>query len=136
MRIIGLLHHSFCHLIIQTKVEDGVHHTGHRSTSTRTNADEQWILLVTELGVHQYFDVLYCCHHVIVKKFHDFLLAHFIILVAAIGCDGEAWRNRNTNKIHFSQVGTFTTQLFAHLRISFSFAVTEGVNSFLAHVYF
>ena len=34
VRVVGLLHHTFSHLIVKTEVEDGVHHTRHRGTCT------------------------------------------------------------------------------------------------------
>ena len=133
MRILGLVHHTFSHLVVQTEVQDGVHHTRHRSTGTRTDRDEQRILLVAELRVHQTLDVLYSCHNVVVQQFHNLLLTNLIVLVTTIGCDCETWRNGNTNQVHLSKVCTLTAQFLTHLCITFGLTITEEVNSFLAH---
>ena len=133
MRVVGLLHHTFSYLIIKTEIQDGVHHTWHRSTSTRTNADEERILQITELGVHECFDVLYSSCHFFVEKFHDFLLTNFVVFVAAISCNCESRRNRNTDQVHFGKVSTLTAKFLSHFSISLGFTVTEEINSFLTH---
>ena len=42
-------------LVIQTKVEDSVHHAGHRELGTRTNAHEQRITGIAKLALHGLF---------------------------------------------------------------------------------
>ena len=133
MRIVGLLHHTFCHLVVQTQVQDGVHHTRHRSTGTRTYRDKQRILLVAELRVHQTLDVLHGCHHVVVQQFHDLLLSYLIVLVTAISSNCETWRNGNTNQVHLSKVSPLTTKFLTHFCISFGLTVAEKIDSFCTH---
>ena len=73
------------------------------------------------------------CINVLLKDFDNLLLSNLIILITSIGCDGETWRNRDSNVIHLCQVGTLATKQFAHLRITFSLSVAEGINTFLTH---
>ena len=133
MRIVGLLHHTFSHFVIETEVEDGIHHTWHGSASTRTNRYKQRVLYITELAVHQFLDVSHCGIHFILKQFFDFLLPYLIILITAISSDCEAWRHWHTDEVHLSKVCTFTAESLAHLRITFCLSIAEGVNSFLSH---
>ena len=133
MGVVGLCHHTLGHFIVQTQIQDGIHHTGHRSTCTRTYRNQQRILGVTKLAVHQSLSVSNSCIHFVLKQFYDFILTHLVIFITGVCSDGEAWRNRHANVIHFSKVCTFTAQQFTHLSISFSLSVAEGVNTFLTH---
>ena len=133
MRIVGLLSHSLCHLVVQTQVQNGIHHTRHRSTGTRTYGNQQGILGIAELAVHQVLDVLNSCHHVVVQQLHNLLLTYLIVLITAVCGDCETWRNGNTDVVHLSKVCTLATQFLTHFCITFGLTVTEEVNSFLAH---
>ena len=75
----------------------------------------------------------YSCSYFVLKKFLDFFLTHLIIFITCIGCDGETWRNRYTNKIHLSEVCALTAKNFTHLRITFGLSITECINSFFVH---
>ena len=97
MWIVGLAHHTLGNLIVETEVKDSVHHTRHGSAGTRTYADKKRILYITELGVHEGFNVLYGSINLIVEQFLDTVLSNLIIFVAAISSDGKAWRHRNTD---------------------------------------
>ena len=133
MRIVGLLCHTLSNLVVQTEVQNGIHHTRHRSTGTRTNTDQQWVSCITELAVHQVLDVLNSCHHVVVQDFHNLLLTNLIILITAVCSDCKTWRNGHTNVIHLGKVCTLTTQFLTHLCVTFGLSVTEEINSFLTH---
>ena len=133
VRIVGFLHHTLSHLVVEAQVEDGVHHTGHGGAGTGAHADEQRVLFVAELGVHEHLDVLHGSGHVVVEQLHDFLLSHFVILVAAVGRDGESRGNGHADEVHLGQVGTFTTKFLTHFSITFGFSVAKGINSFLTH---
>ena len=66
----------------------------------------------------------------IFKQGNDLFLANFVIFVANVGSDGETGRNGYTDKVHLGQVGTFATQLVAHVGTTFCLTVTKRVNSF------
>ena len=128
--VVGFLGHALCHGVVQTEVEDGVHHTGHGSARTRANADEQRVSGVAELAVHQVLYMLYGSQHLIVQEFHNLLLPYLIVLVAGVGRDGESRRNGHTYQVHLGAVSALSAQHFTHLGITFSLSVSEGVNSF------
>ena len=133
MRVTGLLDQSLSYLVIQTEVEDGIHHTRHRCACTWAYWYEEWILYRTELAVHQCLSMSHSSHHFVLKKFFDFFLTHFIIFITSVCCNGETWRNRYTNQVHFGKVRAFTTKYFSHLGIAFCFSVSECINSFFVH---
>ena len=130
MGVVGLCNHSLGYGVVQTKVEDGIHHTRHGRTCTRTNGNEERVLRITELAVHEFLYMFHRCIHLFGQLLNDLLLAYLIVLVTYLGSDGESGRNRNTDKVHLRTVSAFTAEQLAHLCITFSFTVTEGVNSF------
>ena len=77
--------------------------------------------------------MLYGCVYLVLKDFHDLFLANLVVLVAAVGGDGETWRNGNPNKVHLSKVGTLATKFLSHFCITFGLSVTKGIYSFVAH---
>ena len=130
VRVVGLLAHTLCYGVIQSEVQDRIHHTRHRCTCARANRYQQRVLRITELAVHQFLYVLNGCQYIVVQEFHDLLLTYLIILVADVSRNGESRRYRYTYQVHLGAVGTFTTQLLAHLGITFGLTVTKGVNAF------
>ena len=54
-RITRLTGQAFHNLIVQTQVQNSIHHTRHGSTGTRTYRYQQRIIHITELGRHQAF---------------------------------------------------------------------------------
>ena len=56
--VVGLGYHALCYYVVQTEVEDRVHHTRHRRARTRTYRNKEWVLRIAELAVHQ---TLYMC---------------------------------------------------------------------------
>ena len=114
MWVASLLYHTCGYLVVQTEVEDGVHHTRHRSASTRTYRNQKWILWVAELAVHQRLSVSNGCINLISKKLNDLLLAYFIIFITSVCCYSESWRYRNTNVVHFGKVSSLATEYLTH----------------------
>ena len=53
-RVIGLLHQALGNLIVETQVEDRVHHPRHRCTGARSDRHEKRILQVAELRPHRF----------------------------------------------------------------------------------
>ena len=133
VRIVGLLHHSFSHLVIKTEVEDGVHHARHGSTRTRAYGYEQRILYAAKLAVHQCLDVLYRSLDIIFQQFYDLLLSDSIVFVTCVSSNSKTWRYWYSDKVHLGQIGTLATECLAHLRITFGLSVSEGINSFFVH---
>ena len=117
--------------LIQTKVEDGVHHAGHGCTGAGTNGNQQRILFVTEFLAGDLFHLADVFHDL----GHDFIVdlsAVLIILGAGFGGNGEALGNRQAEVGHLSQVCAFTAQQLAHVCVAFA----EQVAILLAHCYY
>ena len=135
MRIVGLLHQALSHLVVETKVEDGIHHTWHGGTGTGANGYKQWILHRTKLAVHQLLGMSHGSLHLVLKEFLDFLLAHLIIFVTSIGGNGEAWRYWHADEVHLCKVSTLATESLTHLCVTLSLSVSKCINSFFVHNY-
>ena len=117
------LNHGFHHVVVQTQVQDGVHHAGHGGAGTGTDGDQQGIGEVAELLAIDFFHLVHIFHNL----GHDFivnLLAVFVIFGAGFGGNSKALGNRQANVGHFGQIGTLTTQELTH----FSVALGKQVN--------
>ena len=68
------------------------------------------------------------------------LLATFIVEIAHLGSDREAWRDGKPDASHFSQVGTFATQERFLLAVAFGLGLAEVVDHlggfFFCHLWF
>ena len=131
VRVVGLSHHSLCYCIVQTEVEDSIHHTRHRCARTRAYRNKEWVLRIAELAVHQLLYVFYGSLYLSGQFFYNLLLTYLVVLVADLGGDGESGRNRNAHKVHLRAVSALAAQQLTHLCVTLGFTVTEGINSFL-----
>ena len=119
--------------VIQTDVENRVHHTGHRVASTRAARDEQGIGRRAELLAHGLLDLG--------ESFFDLrgefgreLLAVGVVVGAHPGGNCETGRHGQTDVDHFGEVRTFTAELRAHGRVTFGLTVAEEEDVFIAHL--
>ena len=105
-------------LLVETQVQNGIHHTGHGCASTGTNGNEKGILEIAELltgySLHLY-DVVHDLGHDLVID----LTAVLIVLSASFGRNSEALRNRETDLGHFGQVCTLTAEQLTHGCVAF-----------------
>ena len=116
--VTGLVCDDLHDILVQTEVEDGVHHAGHRCTCAGADGNEKRILLVAELLAG---DLLHLCD-VGHDLSHDAVIdlsAVLVILRAGFGGDGEALRDRKSDVGHFSKVCAFTAEQLAHIRVAF-----------------
>ena len=115
-------------LLVETEVEDRVHHAGHGCAGAGAYGYEQRIFEVAEFftgGLFHDGDV-----------FHDLLhdlridgTAVFVIFGAGFGGDGEALRYRQTDAGHFGEVSALAAQQISHAGIAFF----ELINVFCCH---
>ncbi len=127
-RVVGLFRHDFDHFIIQTEVEDGVHHARHRSACARTDRNEQRVLEVAELLAGNLFEFGEVGVDFRLDLFVD-LLTISIVLGACLGCDREPLRDRHSKTCHLRQVRTLASEQLTHRAV----ALGEHVNKFFAH---
>ena len=109
---------DFNDFFVKTKVKNGVHHTGHRCASARTNGYEKGIFFIAEFfagDVFEFFDVV-----------HDFgldividSLAVFVVLRASFGRNGETLGNGKTDVGHFREVCALAAEKFTHVGVTF-----------------
>ena len=127
--IAGLLGQALNSLIVQAQVEDGVHHAGHRLTSTGTDRDEQGVVDVTKLLAGLLFQDAHVLEDVSLDLFVD-LTAVSVVLGAGFGGDGEALGNRHAGMGHFGQAGTLAAKDVLHAGL----IAAKGVMTFLEQV--
>ena len=126
--VVGLLGDDVHHLLVQTEVQDSVHHAGHGGPGAGAHGDQQGIFMVAELlagDLLHFFNI-----------FHDLgenlvidLAAILIILGAGLGGNGEALRHRQADVGHLSQIRALAAQQLAHIGV----ALGEQVTILLAH---
>ena len=120
--------HSGNDLVVQTEVQDGVHHAGHGSACAGTDGDEQGVLQIAELLAVNFFHLA--------DEFHDLrhdlvvdLAAVLIVLSAGLGGDGETLGNGQTDVGHLSKVRALAAQKLTHARVTFR----EQIDILFAH---
>ena len=115
-------------VVVQTEVQDGVHHAGHGSAGTGTDGNQQRVLQIAELLAVDLFhlaDELHdLCHDIVID-----LAAILIVLSAGLGSDRKALRDRKANVAHLSEVSTFTAEQLTHRCVAFG----EQINKFFTH---
>ena len=103
--------------IIETQVEDGVHHTGHGFASTRANRQKQRIVLVSKFFTQLLFHAANTLLHLSLKHLWIGSLVG-VVVGANFRGNGETWRHGQPDAGHFSQIGSFATEKFFHLPVA------------------
>ena len=103
---------------VQAEIEDGVHHTGHRSAGAGADGNEKGVFLIAELLAANGFHFIDIRHYLSFDVGVD-LPSVFIVLSARLGRNSETLRYGQTYIGHFSQVCTLAAQKFSHLCITF-----------------
>ena len=110
--------HSRNDLVVQTEVQNGVHHAGHGRSGTRTDGNEKRVGEVAELlavDLLHLFDVRHDLSHDVVVDEPTIL----VVLRASLGGNGEALRNGKTDLGHFGKVRSFTAKQLTHGCVAF-----------------
>ncbi len=115
-------------IVVQTEVQNGVHHARHGSTRAGADGNEQGVgeiakLLAVDL-LHD-LDILHDLGHDLVVD----LAAVLIVLGARLGGNGEALGDRKTDSGHLAKVCAFAAEKLTHGSVAF----TEQVNVLVAH---
>ena len=128
--IARLLGQCLGHIVVDTQVQDSVHHTRHRHGCTRANRYQLGIAGVVKLVTCQALDVLDRFLHIILDHLDNGITSLIIIETAHLGSDSETRRNGHTNQVHLGKVSTLATQQVSHVGTAFCLAVTKSVNRF------
>ena len=128
--VVGFIGDDFYHILVQTQVQDGIHHAGHGGTCTGTNGDQQGVLQIAELLAGDRFYLGDILHDLRLDLVVD-LFSVFIILGAGLGGDRKALRYGHTQIGHFGQIGALATQKLTHLTI----ALGEKIHILVFHLF-
>ena len=110
----GLGSQALYGIVIQSQVQNRIHHSRHGNRCAGTNGNQKRVLDVSELLSHYLFQFI----QVFVHFPNDFLVQHAAlvqIILAGIGRNSKSERYRQTDFRHLCQVGTFTSQKVSHI---------------------
>jgi len=133
--VAGLLDNAFHHPIVQTEVQNRVHHAGHGRGGAASHADQQRTVRIAHLHPHGLFELGQVGVHLFVQPLGPFAFG-LVVLAADLRRDGKARRDRNAQVGHLGQVGAFAPQELFHLGIAFRLPVAEEVHPFFCHACF
>ena len=127
--VVGLDRESFDDFVVESEVEDGVHHTGHRRTRAGTDGNEERVVQRTEFLADDFFELGNVFHNFGLNRVVD-LFAVLIVLRAGFRGDGEALGHGHAELGHFGQVCAFAAEQSASVAVGFA-GFLELVNEFL-----
>ena len=119
-RLLGKRLHDF---LVKAEVEDRVHHAGHGRARTRTDGDEERVLLIAELLAADLFHLVDVLHDLRLDPGVD-LTTVLIVLRAGFRRDREALGHGEADVRHLCKVCALAAEKLAHLRITFGKKVT------------
>ena len=128
-RIAGFCRKYLYYFLIQTQVQDCVHHARHGCSCSGTNGNKKRVLFIAKLFAGNLFHLLDRCHNLC----HDLVVdlsAVLIILCAGLCRDCKALRYRKAKVCHLRKIGTFSAKKISHIGISFC----KHINPFCRHV--
>jgi len=114
-------------LVVETEVEDRVHHPRHRGAGPGTHRDQQRVGAVAELLAHELFNP----GQVLVDLGLETGRVVAVVLVefgADFGGDGEPGRHRQADAGHLRQVGSLAAQQILHVATPFGNPIAEEID--------
>ena len=91
-------------LVIESEIQNRVHHAWHGVSGTGTHGDKQrHAFRVAELAAHDLFHVLNASFHLSLKFLRIGLLVR-VEVGADFGCNGESGRHREIDASHFREI--------------------------------
>ncbi len=113
-------------LIIEAKVEDGVHHAGHRGAGTGAHRDKQRLHCIAKPAADGFLDRVNGRIDLIRKRIGIDLVI-FKIGRADFRRDGKSRGHRQSEIAHLRQVGPLAAQQIAHVRRAVRLAIAERI---------
>ena len=116
-------------LVVETEIEHGVHHAGHRGARARAHRHQQWIFAIAE---NLAGDAADCGERLLDLDFQVFRILLFVVVVvrADFGGDGEAGRHRQAEIGHFGKACALAAEQIAHGGFALGTAAAESVDPF------
>ena len=112
-------------VVVQTKVENRIHHSRHRVTCAGPNRNEQrHFLFVAEFRAHDLLDVGDAGLDFGLKIFRISLLVR-VVVSADLGGDGETWRHRQADAAHLGKVRALAAEQGFHGSVAVGFPISE-----------
>ena len=127
--VVGLDRESLHHFVVETEVEDGVHHAGHGSAGAGTHGNEQRIVQRAELLADELFELGNVLHDLGLDRVVDDF-AVIVVLRAGFGGDGETLGHGHAELGHLRKVRAFAAEHCASVAIGLA-GFFELVNEFL-----
>ena len=112
--VAGLGSQALYGIVIQSQVQNRVHHSRHGNRCAGTNGNQKRILDISELLTHYLFQFI----QVFIHFPNDFIVQHAAlvqIILAGIGRNSKSERYRQADFCHLCQIGTFTSQKVSHV---------------------
>ena len=129
-RVAGFLGQSFDGLVVQSEVQDRVHHARHRRAGSRADRQKKRVAAAAKLHAHVLLDAFHGGLDLGLDHLDDLFLAVLIIFGADFGGDRKSRRNRYSHQVHFREVGSLSAEQLPHLSVTFRLLVAEGIDSF------
>jgi len=116
--------------VVESDVEDGVHHTGHGVSCAGAAGDEEGQSSgVAEFFAHRFFDVSHCLLD-LCFEFGGVLSAVCVEVGADFGGDGESCGYGQSDFCHFGEVCPFSAEEITHGCVAVGCFCSEVVNVF------
>ena len=113
--------------VVQTQVENRVHHAGHGELGARAHRDQQRVLHVTELLASLTLHPAQGRHRLLLQVGGNLVPDREELVASSCG-KGEARWHRNPEPGHLGEVCTLTAEQVFHLGVAFSLFLRERVN--------
>ena len=115
--------------VVQTEIQNGVHHAGHGGPGSGTDGYEQWVVGIAETGVHDGLDLRHRPPYLVVqiRRITAFVA---IIIGAYLRRDRKASGHGDLEVAHLRQVCPLAAQKLPHFHGSFRLAATKIIHMF------
>ena len=124
--VVGVLDEAVNRLVVQTEVQNRVHHAGHRHGSAGTNGNEQRIFGIANALTDTLLEVEAVLLNGVERAFGPRVI-RVCIFHAGLAGDGEARRHGQANEGHFGEVRALAAKDVLHILVAFSNVVALSV---------
>ena len=125
----GSFGQSLNRFVVQTEVQNGVHHARHGNAGAGTNREQQRVFGIGKFFAHDFFNAGNGGFNLVFQVGRiGFVVG--IVVGADFSRNCKSGRNGQTDDVHFRQVGTLTAQEVSHGGIAFGLAVSKCIYPF------
>ena len=126
-RIAGIVAERLHGLVVETEIEDGIHHARHRGARAGAHGEQQRPSAIAELAPGDRLHLLQPLHHLRLQVFGNVAT---ILVVEATGFadDRQTGRNRQAETAHFGKIGTLAPEPLIIPCATLGLPVAECIN--------